>query len=122
MRENRWNESVARPLVDSKKYVQRKKKKKALLLRLPVGEKILYLASIIVCVFLALCVTSWKAEVTELKVAISQTETAIQEGEKVNLQLNAEKQELTSVERIRQFAERNNLKLSAPQILPSVQP
>lgn len=120
MRENRSNVAVARPLTDSTAAV--KKKKKPLLKGLPIGEKLLYLFSILVCVTLALTVISGYAKITELNVAIQKTENEIKQAQKVNLKLETEKKKLGSVERIREFAESKGLELNAPKVLPSIQP
>lgn len=121
MRENRWNEAVARPL-DFGSEEQQKHKKGSPLKSLPVAEKLLYLFSIVLCVSLALLVLSRYAKVTELSVAIRKTEIQIEESEKQQLQLRMEKNKLQSVERIRKFAESQGLELSSPKILPSVRP
>lgn len=81
MRENRWNEAVARPL-DTGTEVRKSRQKLPRLKTLPVAEKILYLFSIILCVTMALTVLSRYAKVTELNVAIRKTELQIEEREK----------------------------------------
>lgn len=121
MRENRWNEAVARPL-DFGSEVQKKRQKLSPLKTLPVSEKLIYLFSVVLCVCLALIVLSRYAKVTELSVAIQKTQIQIEEREKQQLQLKMEKNKLQSVERIRKFAESQGLELSSPKLLPSVRP
>lgn len=122
MREDRGNLAVASPLTDKKTGARVKKRKKSLLKTLPVGEKLLYLFSVFVCVALVLTVISRYAKVTELNVAIRKTEIEIQDTKKVNFRLETQKRKLGSVERIRRFAESKGLELNAQKILPSIQP
>ncbi|MGA8943202.1 MAG: cell division protein FtsL [Thermoactinomyces sp.] len=120
MREDRFNAAVARPL--DKPYTRKKKKRLAPLKALPTGEKLLYLFTVIVCVAMAVIVLSRFAKVTELNVAIQNTEQEIKKAEKEIQQLETESSQLRSVERIRKFAEQKGLELTAPKYLPSIRP
>jgi cell division protein FtsL len=121
MREDRFNVAVARPL--DKPYIEtRKKQGKAPNKALSVGEKLLYLFSVILCVVMAVSVLSRYAKMTELNVGVRNTELEISQIQKENLQLQSEVRKLKSVERIQQFAESKGLELTAPKYLPSVRP
>lgn len=120
MREDRFNTAVARPL--DKPYTKKRKKRLAPLKALPTGEKLLYLFTVIVCVALAVIVLSRFAKVSELNVAIQNTELEIQKVEKNIQKLEIESNKLKSVERIRKFAEQKGLELTAPKYLPSILP
>jgi cell division protein FtsL len=123
MKEDRWNVAVARPLTPAaQERKKRESKQQPLLKGLPVGEKLLYLSSVVVCVTLITTVISQYARATELSVHIQKTEQQIEKAQKVNLQLETEKKNLESAERIRQFAESKGLELKTPKILPSIQP
>ena len=121
MREDRFNGAAAKQL--DKPYIgERKEKRLTPLKAFPTGERLLYLFSIILCVALAVLVLSRYAKVSELNVAIQNTELEIQKVEKENLQLETEANKLRSVERIRKFAEQKGLELTAPKYLPSISP
>jgi cell division protein FtsL len=121
MREDRFHAATARPL--ERPYTETNKKRaKSPSKALPVGEKMLYLFSVIVCVALAVSVLSRYAKATELNVAIRNTELEISKTQKENLQLESEIRKLRSVERIQQFAESKGLQLTAPKYLPSIRP
>jgi cell division protein FtsL len=122
MRENGSNVAVARQFVDSKAALRSKKQKKPLLKGLPLGEKLLYLFSVVFCVLLAFAVLSQLATINELNVAISRTESKIQQTKRVNDKLEMDKRKLESVDRIREYAESKGMKLKSPKILPSIQP
>lgn len=117
MREN-WNTAVARPLNPSS-TVETKKRKRVLFRGVSVGEKLVYLFSVIICVALTVAVISQYAKVTELNIAMSQVEKEIDQTKKVNLQLETEKKKMESVERIRKFAESKGLELTTPQVISS---
>lgn len=117
MREQRGNVAFATPIERDELKQSPKKRVKPLLIGLPVGEKILYLCSIVVCAGLAIAVVSQHAKVTELSVSIQRTQNEIKKVEEVNLQLETEKKHLGSVERIRQFAKEQGLTF-IPNILP----
>jgi cell division protein FtsL len=121
MSKERWNVAVARP-IDTSVATRTGKRKKPRLVGMPVGEKLLYLFSVVVCVALLLTVVSRFAKVTELNVAIHATELAIEKAQKENLQLETEKRKLESPERIRKFAESKGLQFLAPKYLPSIHP
>ncbi|PRZ16987.1 cell division protein FtsL [Laceyella sediminis] len=121
MRRDQYNVAVARPF--EKPYTKvRDKKQKAPRTTVTMGEKLLYLSSVIVCVALALVVLSKYAKVNELNVALQETNAAIEEAHKVNFKLETEKKKLADVERIRKFAESNGLELTTPKYLPSIRP
>ncbi|MFC7442321.1 cell division protein FtsL [Laceyella putida] len=121
MRRDQYNVAVARPL--EKPYTRvRDKKQREPRTAVTVGEKLLYLFSVVVCVALALVVLSKYAKVNELNVALEEAKTAVEEAHKVNFKLEAEKKKLEDVERIRKFAESNGLELTAPKYLPSIRP
>lgn len=121
MREHFWNGAVARqlppPIVEQDIY--RKKQTQSLSTGVPIGEKVLYLLSVIICVSLALVVIAKHARVTELNLSIRTMETRIHDTNKLNLQLEMQKEQLSSIEAIRTFAEKKGLELSLPKILPS---
>lgn len=121
MRPDHYNVAVARPLEKSEKRVRAKKQRESHT-AVTVGEKLLYLFSVIVCVILALLVLSKYARVNELNVALEETKTAVEEAHKVNFKLETEKKRLEDVERIRKFAESNGMELTAPKYLPSIRP
>ncbi|MBA4494254.1 cell division protein FtsL [Paenactinomyces guangxiensis] len=122
MREARGNVAVARSLSAPASAVRPKREKKPLLKGFTVGEKLLYLFSIFICVALAIAVISRYVAITELNVAVHKTEKKIEETKKVNENLRTKKEELGSTERISKFAESKGLKLKPPKVLPSVQP
>lgn len=121
MREYSWNMAVARQLPPPKIEQDgfRGKQTQPLSKTVPVGEKLLYLFSVIICVSLALIVISKYAIITELNLTIRNMEIRAQEVNKINLQLETQKEQLSSVEAIRNFAEKKGLELSLPKILPS---
>jgi cell division protein FtsL len=121
MRADRFHGSAAKQL--HKPYRgERKQKKPTPFKAFPTGERLLYLFSVILCVALAVLVLSRYAKVSELNVAIQNTELEIEKVEKENLQLETEANKLRSVERIRKFAEQKGLELTAPKYLPSTSP
>jgi cell division protein FtsL len=117
MRQERGNVAVAFQIPQTTPEVRPQKKPAPRPKGLPKGEKILYLFSVVVCVCLAAVVVSKYAEITELNVSIQQLDKQIQQAKEVNLQLETEKKKLGSVERIRKFAEENDLVL-----IPSITP
>lgn len=121
MREHSWNTAVARQLPSPiiEQDVFRKKQSQGLPKGVPIGEKVLYLLSVIICVSLALVVIAKHARVTELNLSIRNIETQIHDTNKLNLQLEAQKEQRSSIEAIRNFAEEKGLELSLPKILPS---
>lgn len=86
------------------------------------AEKLLYLVSVILCVFLASIILTRYAKVMELNAMIRETETKLEKTREVNLQLESEKEKLKSVERIRQFAEENGLQQKSTKMIPSIRP
>lgn len=121
MRRDFWNTAVARQLQPSQieRGVFEERQAKPLLKGFPVGEKLLYLFSVLICVALALIVTSKHAKVAELNLGIQNMDTRVQEMNKMNVQLQTQKEQLSSIENIRTFAEHKGLELSLPKILPS---
>jgi cell division protein FtsL len=122
MRENRWNTATARTIIDSGAKPRARERKAPLLKGLPVGEKLLYLASVVVGVALLSSVLAQYARVTELGVAIRQTEKAIEKTRRTQLQLESERMKLTSPEKIREFAESHGLELTDPKFIPKLRP
>lgn len=120
MRENQGNVALAVPVKRKQAPVKAAKSlKKAYL---TVGEKLLYLFSVVICVLLASIVLSKYAKVAELNVSIHQVTTQIDQTKKVNLQLETEKKKLGSVERVRKFAEDRGLQLKGSKMLPAIRP
>ena len=103
MMENRG--SAARAVAFEEAAVKKKKRRLLQAKGLPASEKLLYLFSVVVCVALAALVISQYAEVTELNVEIQKVEEEAKKIMEINRQLEAEKNMLSSGERIRQFAE-----------------
>lgn len=123
MRDNQGTVAFAFPVEKPKhKRKIQTRSKKRLHLELPVGEKLLYLFSVIVCVLLATVVVTNYAKVTELNVSIQQVNTEIQKTKEVNIQLDSKKKDLGSVERVRKFADDHGLKMKSSKTLPSLQP
>lgn len=117
MRKERGNVAVAIQYPKTTTGTRKKRKVRQRIKRLPASEKILYLCSIIICVALAVVVVSRYAVVAELNVAIEKQSEAIQQTKEVNLQLESDIKELSSIERIREFAKEHGLKL-----IPSIRP
>ncbi len=86
------------------------------------AEKLLYLVSVILCVFLASIIVTRYAKVIELNAMIRETEAKVEKTKEVNLQLESEKEKLESVERIRKFAEENGLQPNSTKVIPSIRP
>ena len=86
------------------------------------AEKLLYLVSVILCVFLASIIVTRYAKVIELNAMIRETEAKVEKTKEVNLQLESEKEKLESVERIRKFAEENGLQHKFTKVIPSIRP
>ncbi|WP_124727715.1 hypothetical protein [Staphylospora marina] len=120
MRENRWNTATAMKI--TRPEPKRNVKRKPLFKGLPVGEKLLYLSSVIIGVAMLSSVLSQHARVTELAVEIRQLDKQIEETERAKLKLETEKMQLTSPEQIRQFAESRGLELTDPKFIPKVKP
>lgn len=123
MREEQGNVALVFPMGKSKEWGQPSKRPRRFLSKgLPLGEKLLYLASVMLCVFLASIILTRYAKVTELNVLIRDTEMKIEKTKEVNLQLESEKEKLGSVERIRKFAEDHGLELKSTKMIPSIGP
>lgn len=103
MMENRG--SAAKAAVFEEAAVKKKKRRLLQARGLPAGEKLLYLFSVVVCVALAVLVISQYAKVTELNMEIQKVEEEAKRIQEINRQLEAEKNMLSSGERIRRFAE-----------------
>ncbi|SHE62286.1 cell division protein FtsL [Seinonella peptonophila] len=121
MRENQGNAALAYSVEKQNQKKLKAGSKKAPRIALPVGEKLLYLFSIVVCVLLASVVLAKYAEVTALNVSIQEISTEVEKTKEVNLQLESEKKRLGSMERVRKFAEEQGLQMKATQSIPSVQ-
>ena len=103
MMENRGG--AARAIAYEEVAVKKKKRRLLKAKGLPASEKILYLSSVVICVALAALVISQYAKVTELNVEIQKVEQEMKRLQEINRQLEAEKNTLSSGERIRRFAE-----------------
>lgn len=103
MMENRG--SAARAVAFEETAVKKKKRRLLQTRGLPASEKLLYLFSVVVCVTLAALVISQYAKVTELNMEIQKVEEEAKWLQEINRQLEAEKNMLSSGERIRRFAE-----------------
>lgn len=77
---------------------------------LTTGEKLLYLLSVVVCVALASFILSKYAELTVLNFSIQQMDRQIQELQETNQQLEIQKKQLSSDERIREYAVQKGMK------------
>ena len=119
MRENQGNVALAVPVRRKQEPVRATKHLKTYL---TVGEKLLYLFSVVICVLLALVVLSKYARVAELNVSIHHVAQQVDQTKKVNLQLESEKKKLGSVERVRKFAENQGLQLKGSKTLPPIRP
>ncbi len=123
MRENRGNVAVAIKYKQPSTQKKPKPKKSQIkIVGLTTSEKVLYLFSVVVCAALSIGVLSMYAEVTELNSSINEIETEIRKTKEVNLQLDTEKKQLESTERVRDFAEKNGLYLDSAEPLPSDRP
>lgn len=123
MRENQGNVALVFPVEKPKDWGKpTKRSRKSLSKGLPMGEKLLYLFSVILCVALAAVILTRYAKVTELNMAIRETEIKIEKSKEVNLQLETEKSKLENVERIRKFAEEQGFERKAAKKLPSIRP
>jgi cell division protein FtsL len=111
------NTAVAYQIPESTPKTHTQQRKKKIFKGLPAGEKMLYLASVVVCFVFAVFIMTRYAHLTQLDVSIQQTEKQINRAKEVNLQLESEKMKLSSLEQIRQFAEQNDL-----QFIPTIQP
>ncbi|OYD06613.1 cell division protein FtsL [Paludifilum halophilum] len=107
MRENRGNVSVAYQLEQPDRAAKREKQ--PLRRGLPAGEKLLYLLSVCLCVAIASLVLSRYAVMTELNMRVSDWEQKTVQLQEANRQLETERKELASAERIRRFAEENGM-------------
>ncbi|PTX51245.1 cell division protein FtsL [Melghirimyces profundicolus] len=102
MREYRGNTSVAYQLEPQPKVAARKEKQPQT--GLPAGEKLLYLASVVICVALASGVLSLYAKSAEINMETQKVAQQAEELKEANRGLTERKNELKSGERIRQFA------------------
>jgi cell division protein FtsL len=114
----RTNAAVAKPLAPTVDTGSKKKKQLVPSQRLTVGEKIVYLCSIIICVMLALTVLSRYAKVIELKVSINKMDQEIKIAKKENNSLEAQRKQLESIDHIRKFADAKGLELINMRTLP----
>jgi len=117
VRKEQGNTAIAYqvPVIIPKTHTKQRTRK--IIKGLPAGEKMLYLASVIICIMCAVFVMTRYVQLTQLDVSIQQTEMQINKAKEVNLQLESEKMKSSSLEQIRQFAEQNGL-----QVIPSIQP
>jgi cell division protein FtsL len=123
VRENQGNVALVFPSRKSREWESINRSPRRVLKRgLPMAEKLLYLVSVILCVFLASIILTRYAKVMELNAMIRETETKLEKTREVNLQLESEKEKLKSVERIRQFAEENGLQQKSTKMIPSIRP
>lgn len=123
MRENHGNVALVFPVRKSRDWKPLKQRSRRILNKgLPMAEKLLYLASVMLCVFLASIILTRYAKVIELNVMIQEVEAKVEKTREVNLQLESEKQRLESVERIRKFAEEQGLQQTNTKIIPSIRP
>jgi cell division protein FtsL len=122
MKEDYGNVAVVRPLIDDTAVFRSKKQKKPLRKGLPFAEKLLYLFSVIFCVFLAFAVLSQLVTISGLNVKMTQVGNKMQQVERMNLKLETDKRKLESIERIRQYAHSKGMELKSQKILPSIQP
>ena len=123
MRENQGNVALVFPSRKSRDWKPINRNPRRILKKgLPMAEKLLYLVSVILCVFMASIILTRYAKVIELNAMIRETETKIEKTKEVNLQLESEKERLKSIERIRKFAEENGLKQKSTKIIPSIGP
>ncbi|MDN4594962.1 cell division protein FtsL [Polycladomyces subterraneus] len=77
---------------------------------LTTGEKLLYLLSVVVCVALASVILSKYAELTALNLSSQQMDRQIRELQETNQQLEIQQKQLSSDERIREYAEQKGMK------------
>lgn len=117
MRKEQGNTSLAYKLPVSTPKTRTQPRPRKIIKGLPASEKVLYLASTVICIMAAIFVMTRYAELTQLDVSIQQTESRINKTQQVNTQLDSEKMKKSSLEHIRQFAEQNGL-----QIIPSIHP
>ncbi|SDW05784.1 cell division protein FtsL [Marininema mesophilum] len=104
MREYRGNASTAFQLESRpKKADQRERQPRKP--GFPVGEKLLYLFSVVICVALALLVLSRYAAATELSMKLSKVEQEASQSQETIQELESQQKELKSGERIRRYAE-----------------
>lgn len=123
VRKEQGNTALVFPVGKSEKWRQPRKRSRRILNKgLPMSEKLLYLASVILCVVLASIILTRYAKVTELSMAIRETELKIEKSQEVNLQLETEKEKLGSIDRIRQYAEEHGLKWKGSKNIPSIRP
>ncbi len=117
MRKEHGNAAVSYQVPASTPKTHTQQRPRKIIKGLPAGEKLLYLASVVICIVFAILVMTRYAQLTELDVSIQQTEKQISKAKEVNLQLESEKMKANSLEKIRQFAVQNGL-----QVIPSFQP
>ena len=123
MRENQGNVALVFPSRKSRDWKPINRNPRRILKKgLPMAEKLLYLVSVILCVFMASIILTRYAKVIELNAMIRETETKIEKTKEVNLQLESEKERLKSIERIRKFAEENGLQQKSTKVIPSIGP
>lgn len=123
MRENQGNVALVFPSRKSRDWQEiERRPRRVTKTGLPIAEKLLYLVSVILCVFLASIILTRYAKVMELNAMIRETETKIEKTKEVNLQLESEREKLKSVERIRKFAEENGLQQKSTKVIPSIRP
>lgn len=122
MRKIQGNVALVFPVDKSKELEQKGKHPRLLSKGLPMGEKLLYLFSVILCVVLASIILTRYAKVTELNMAIREAEVKIETAKQVNLQLESEKEKLGNVERIRKYAEEQGFELKSSKQLPVIRP
>lgn len=123
MRENQGNVALVFPVRKTRDWERPVKRPRRIRSKgLPLSEKILYLVSVILCVFLASIILTRYAKGIELNAMIRETQIKIEKTKEVNLQLESEKEQLGSVERIRKFAEENGLQQKSTKMIPSIRP
>ncbi|GGA32557.1 hypothetical protein GCM10007416_01430 [Kroppenstedtia guangzhouensis] len=107
MRDYRGNTSVAYQMEPQpKKTAQTKRLSQT---GFPAGEKLLYLASLILCVALASGILSRYAEAAEINLKLQQVERRVAAVEEANQAYQERIHALKSGERIRRFAEENGM-------------
>lgn len=98
---------------EEQQYVIRETRKKVIKRKtIPVGEKLLYLLTVIGVVFIASIIISKHAEIYNISLHIKQVNTDIQSMQIEVEQLQREVQILSNPERIREFAEANGMSSS----------
>lgn len=107
MKDYRGNTSVAYQMEPQPKQTAQTKRQPQT--GFPAGEKLLYLASLILCVALASGVLSRYAEVAEINLKLQQVERRAVAVEEANQAYRERIHALKSGERIRRFAEENGM-------------